>query len=137
MTTTLHLCTLILVHLLPTLHLSNSIYSPPNCISPEPITITLVIPPLCHFSCDVLEMLYHIFVQCPWFTGICEEVYSALLHNMSVLLQATETPLSMDVILCITCTLFTNDLAIWLQALSHFYYSMIPPFPAMSVTRKS
>lgn len=87
--------------------------------------------PSCHFGCDALETPHHLFVQCPHFEAVRDEALRALLRDTSALLQATKTPLPEDVILRTARTLFTDDSTTWPQTLSHYYYGMVPPLPAV------
>ncbi|PIL32093.1 hypothetical protein GSI_06798 [Ganoderma sinense ZZ0214-1] len=90
------------------------------------------VSPACHFGCDALETPHHLFVECPRFAGVRDETLTAVVRDTSMLLQATETPLPSDAILHIVRSLFIDNPAVWPQALSHYFYGMVPPLPAVS-----
>ncbi|KAK0464798.1 uncharacterized protein EV420DRAFT_1303188 [Desarmillaria tabescens] len=87
------------------------------------------ISPTCTSGCPEIETIHHIFVTCPEYDAICDEVAQQLHAKTSKLLHVADTPLSQCIPLLELARNLFKDGPHWPHHSAQFYLGLLPPFP--------
>ncbi|KAK0230289.1 hypothetical protein IW262DRAFT_1337409 [Armillaria fumosa] len=92
--------------------------------------------PTCTSGYPEIETIHHIFVQCPEYDAIRDEVSQQIHAETSKILHAIDSPLSQrNILLALTRNLF-KDGPHWPHHSAQFYLGLLLPFPKETLTAR-